>query len=590
MADSFDPYHRWLGIPRHQQPANHYRLLGLELFESDVEVIRDAAEQRMAHVHAYQLGPHSALSQKILNELALAKACLLDAARRSEYDGRLRAAMPPRAAEARPAPIASHPADVGAAAAVEAAAGGLDTRPSWFNAWVVKGAAWLSILLPGLVAGVAVLVWALSRPSVEPSEPPMSADQPAASEATAPSAPPAPPLDRAVPVPHHQKDREPAQADQPAGPSLVLAPIPKVRLEAGGSCHVEVKVERGRCQGPVVVSFEGLPQHVSVKESTIPAERDSARFQFLAAASAEEQRKEVRAVAVLVGLSARRQFQLAVSRPRPVEHPAVVNREGQRKAKESQEAWARRLGVPALLVNSIGLKLVLIPPGEFTMGAHDGDATAASSAKPQHRVRITRPFFLGMYEVTQGEYEKMMGANPSDFEDSGGFAPVENASWNDAQAFCERLSGLPEEQAAGRRYRLPTEAEWEYACRAGSILRCCFGEEVGELGQYAWYDGNSAFKTHPVGQKKPNAWGLHDMYGNVWEWCADRYDERYYQVSPADDPAGPSVGSSRVLRGGSWDFGPAACSSTCRGLGAPGDRSRCHGFRVACVQQTVSKQ
>ena len=188
-------------------------------------------------------------------------------------------------------------------------------------------------------------------------------------------------------------------------------------------------------------------------------------------------------------------------------------------------------------------------------------------------MRITRPFYLGVYEVTQEEYETVMGRNPSCFSAKGGGKdrvagqdtrrhPVESVSWNDAIAFCNKLSereGLRPyyrsgagEQSGGDGYRLPTEAEWEYACRAGSTTRYSFGDDAASLGEFAWYDGNSGSKTHPVGQKRPNAFGLYDMHGNVWEWCWDGYEERYYANSPADDPLGPSQAAGRVIRGGGW--------------------------------------
>jgi formylglycine-generating enzyme required for sulfatase activity len=224
----------------------------------------------------------------------------------------------------------------------------------------------------------------------------------------------------------------------------------------------------------------------------------------------------------------------------------------------SQEATpATEKGSPAaakVITNSIGMKLTLIPAGEFMMGSPDSDSDAAGDEKPQHRVRITKAFYLGATEVTQEQYEKVMGQNPSSFTESGPDAPVENVSWDDAQGFCRKLSELAEEKEAGRRYRLPTEAEWEYACRAGSAEKYCDGDDESTLGDYAWYGENSDGKTHQVGQKNLNAWGLYDMHGNVWEWCADWYDGEFYAQSPPNDPSGPPTGSLRVDRGGGWYF------------------------------------
>jgi formylglycine-generating enzyme required for sulfatase activity len=223
------------------------------------------------------------------------------------------------------------------------------------------------------------------------------------------------------------------------------------------------------------------------------------------------------------------------------------------------------------ITNSIGMKLVLIPKGTFT--------------RENSLVTISRDYYLGVYEVTQSQYEKVMGTNPSYFQgdnvanvDSSNH-PVEMVSWEEAVEFCKRLSELPEEKAAGRVYRLPTEAEWEYACRAGTTTKYSFGDDDGQLGKYAWYVGHSNRKTHPFGEKKSNAWGLSDMHGNVWEWCSDWYDE--YHEGAVSDPSGPKAGVYRVYRGGSWGHEAALCRSSFRFRGPPTIRLSNCGFRVA---------
>ena len=228
------------------------------------------------------------------------------------------------------------------------------------------------------------------------------------------------------------------------------------------------------------------------------------------------------------------------------------------------------------LTNSIGVKLVLIAPGEFLMGS--------PQEMPQHRVQITKLFYLGVYEVTQAQYQKVVGNNPSKFK--GESLPVETVSWKDAVAFCKRLSEVAEERAAGRTYRLPTEAEWEYACRAGSTSKYSFGDSEAELGKHAWYKQNSDMKTHPVGKKQPNVWGLYDMHGNVFEWCQD--GDGGYEAGPASDPSGPDSATRRVLRGGSGEDGGWFCRSAFRFGSVPGDRKPCDGFRVALVQSDAS--
>jgi formylglycine-generating enzyme required for sulfatase activity len=277
-------------------------------------------------------------------------------------------------------------------------------------------------------------------------------------------------------------------------------------------------------------------------------------------------------------------------------------------AKAIQARWAKHLEVPLVSTNSIGMKLVLIPPGEFMMGspkelieeelkAHAGDQWWVDhfpGEGPKHQVRITKAFYLGVTEVTQGEYEKVMGSNPSEFSATGKGKdkvggldtkrfPVECVSWDDAVEFCQRLSERSGEKAAKRRYGLPTEAQWEYACRAGSQSRWSFGDDVAKLGEYGWFNGNSGGMSHPVGQKQPNNWGLCDMYGNVWQWCQDWYDKGYYTNSPVDDPGGPPGGSGRVHRGGGWNLVAGYCRSACRDNRASEGRGSDLGFRVSQV-------
>ena len=230
------------------------------------------------------------------------------------------------------------------------------------------------------------------------------------------------------------------------------------------------------------------------------------------------------------------------------------------------------LEVPEEHTNDIGMQFKLIPAGEFMMGSPADDPDSSSNETPQHRVQITKPFYLGAYEVTQEQYEKVMGKNPSNFK--GPANPVEQVSWEDATEFCRKLSEMDDKNA----YRLPTEAEWEYACRAGTSTRYNCGDEL-DLA-CAWFEDNSDDKTHPVGEKRPNGWGLYDMHGNVWEWCSDWHGSDYYRHSPAADPTGPSTGSGRMLRGGSWRLSPRSCRSAGRGRSWPVYRDNDLGFRV----------
>jgi len=218
-----------------------------------------------------------------------------------------------------------------------------------------------------------------------------------------------------------------------------------------------------------------------------------------------------------------------------------------------------------------GIEMVFIPAGEFPMGSPPTEKGRDADEGPLHPVRITKPFYLGKYEVTQGQWNALMESNPSLFGGSERL-PVEALLWDECQAFLKK---------AGGGLRLPTEAEWEYACRAGSTARFCFGDDEAELADYAWYEANSRGRTHEVGRRKPNAWGLYDMHGNVWEWCKDWYDARYYAKAPSDDPPGPSWGTHHILRGGGW-FDPARfCRSANRNITDPTDVWTSSGFRVA---------
>lgn len=220
--------------------------------------------------------------------------------------------------------------------------------------------------------------------------------------------------------------------------------------------------------------------------------------------------------------------------------------------------------------NSVGMELAYIPSGSFRMGSPAGEGGRYDDER-QFMARLTKPFLMGVTEVTQDQWESVMGNNPSRFK--GDDLPVEYVSWDDAVSFCRKLS-IKE----GLSYRLPTESEWEYGCRAGTTSAYYGGDDESDLARVGWYDGNAGGKTHAVGQKASNAWGLYDMHGNVWEWCSDWKAE--YPRGSVSDPTGASQGDFRVLRGGAWNVKPRICRAANRSSNFPGFRSYNFGFRV----------
>ena len=246
---------------------------------------------------------------------------------------------------------------------------------------------------------------------------------------------------------------------------------------------------------------------------------------------------------------------------------AAARRAAARRAAARREEEIRRV------LNE--MEFVLIEPGTFEMGSPETEAGRFDDEGPVHTVTLSQPFYLGKYEVTQEQWQAVMGNNPSDFSGCGSNCPVENVSWEDAQEFIVRLN----RNEGVNMYRLPTEAEWEYAARAGTQTAYHFGDDADQLGAYAWYNENSDRETHPVGQKQPNGWGLYDMLGNVWEWTAGWYGP--YSAGSVTDPRGPSTGARRVARGGSWSYYARYCRAANRSRDSPGFRNISLGFRLA---------
>jgi len=526
MTPDFDPYHRWLGIPPKHQPADYYRLLAIERFEDDPEVIADAAERQIAHVRRYALGPHQDISQRILNELAAAKVCLLQPDEKAEYDRKLRERV---AAQEPPVPQVAPPS-VSPLPPVVAPVG---TRSE----------------IPSVGAGTPVPVPAVTDHLCAP-----------------------------IPV---------CPARLTWKPRIPMSPVAVVGWAGGG----------GILLGLLAVLLWSLFSGGGTPRKDPPTPTD---------------------------------------KPAPAISPFDAA-----QAREYQQKWAGYLGVKVEFTNSIGMRFKLIPAGEFVMGSSmsaqeidrrlpGGTVDHYADEHPHHTVRLTRPFYLGMHEVTVGDFRRFVTATGHkttaeregkargykdrkreeidglDWQKPGFYQqdthPVTCVSWDDAMAFCQWLS-----REDGRTYRLPTEAEWEYACRAGTDTIFFWGDEpdngegylngADETGKpdgcnwthkFNFKDGYWA--TSPAGRFKPNAFGLYDVLGNVWEWCSDWSGSGYYGESPVDDPPGPVAGSRRMNRGGGWNDDARRCRPAFRGGREPAYRSNNQGFRVASSSVDASSK
>jgi formylglycine-generating enzyme required for sulfatase activity len=286
------------------------------------------------------------------------------------------------------------------------------------------------------------------------------------------------------------------------------------------------------------------------------------------------------------------QIVFRVETPRSSPPPLAIAPFNAQEARAHQEAWAKHRGTTVETTNSVGARMILIPPGEFLMGSTYEQVEAALKAaqafktqqnaqerirnaeRPQHRVVISTPFLMGATEVTIGQFKKFVLATGfrTDAEKEGldmtflapGYAVTDDSpaaviKWHEALAYCTWLS--EQEKVA---YRLPTEAEWEYACRAGTTTHYSFGDDHAELSKYGWHGRNADGKAHPVGTRLPNAFGLFDMHGNLREWCHDIWNEKAYEKTQLHDPVGPRSGSYHVIRGGGWNSSPSYSRSAFR--------------------------
>ena len=356
---------------------------------------------------------------------------------------------------------------------------------------------------------------------------------------------------------------------QPLHEASVEFPAAALERERGRRAAELARLEQAEQEA--VAAAAGNPE-IEASENSLLAELSEAEASRDAAVVLVEAAKETLATAIRErnALSLRAKQLEAVAAAASVAPPQSPASAAPAKDPRQQQ---RATGLPVEITNSIGMKFVVIPAGTFSMGSANGDY----DERPVHQVTISKPFYLSAYEVTNADGIAVKRFVSSKWK--GDTLPIESVTWEEAEAFCSSLSALPAERAAGRVYRLPTEAEWEYACRAGTTTAYSFGDDESLLGDFAWFGANAGGSTHPVGQKKPNGWGLYDMQGNVWEWCSDRYGD--YAAAAATDPQGPAQGSYRVLRGGSWDSSARRCRSADRGRSYPSNRIFDHGFRLA---------
>jgi formylglycine-generating enzyme required for sulfatase activity len=824
MERAFDPYYQWLSIPVDEQPANHYRLLGTRVFEDNRDVIQHAADQRMAFLRTFQSGQHGALSQRLLNEIAAARLCLLNPAKKAAYDTELRASLETPSVSSEV--LGRRKAKTVSEVSLEEASPPIRSR-WWLPALV--GAALVGLLMIGIAgwwflagkdhpqpggsdaitpveqprpraaetAAAVVHRPPASQPSTfkhepQPPGPPQMVWAPAAlvSGSPAPATEPSPTAERSPPNPAPVPQSAPPGSQRASAsdrPAKLPVPTEMALAEGLKLARDAYQEQYARAQTPAArraIAKEMLAKGLEVKNDPLTRfvllrlardvallaedmglayeaiDRMAERFAIdpwtmkaeivRAAAKAARKTAEHKTVAEqalalmrksleqdacavaqemanlafaeagkardrdLVGqaragqkqtqqaalaleqvdaartvlrdrpddpeanlavgryecfakgdwekglplLSKGRDMPLAKLAAEDLKMPADAaarlklgdawwDRAAQADAREKEYLllrsgyWYQRLDeieqslvrakvenrltqiaklgrpIPGLtlknlITNSIGMRLVLIPDGEFMMGSTPEqiapdieDARQKSpdvsgwavnhyrSELPHHKVRISRPFYLGVFEVTQQEYQTVMGVNPSSFAATGNAAakvagqdtsrhPVECVSWEDSVEFCRRLSLLPKELAARRVYRLPSEAEWEYACRAGSTTKWIPGDDPRGLEQHAWCATTALGTTHPVGQKQPNAWGLYDMHGNVNERCLDWFAKDYYEKSVPTDPPGPPSGAERIMRGGGYNNIPSLCRSAFRNASGTRGGPDNVGFRVVC--------
>jgi formylglycine-generating enzyme required for sulfatase activity len=471
MSD-FNPYHQWLGISETARPVSKYRLLGIDEFESDRDVISAAAEQRTIYLRTLQAGEHEVLVAQLLNEVSQARVTLLNADQKDEYDEELRKQQTP-------------------------------------------------------------------EPEAEPTQPPIPVVQTPAPVQNLPS--PTPIANR-NPVP--QKIPRSIAAVWP-----IVQPAKKPRWQ--------VLQENWKRPAVIGVSVVGVIAVFVL---------------FISMISSGDVDPVANISPPIVNDSP--PIQTSERKLEPEPKPPSIKPDDPNTDPNTELILS-----PGSITNSIDMELKIIAAGTFMMGIPEDVAemlhSHSGSAKPAHEVIIATSLYFGMCEVTQSQWAAVLGAKANRRIDP--LLPQTGVSWNDAIDFCQKLSELPAEKAAGRVYRLPTEAEWEYVYRAGTKSQFFWGYELSRIVDFGWVRQNSGTRVHPVATKSPNPWGIHDMNGNLWEWCQDWYGP-YPSKDQKTSPDGPQKGKLKVMRGGS--FNDSGTSATYRNMNPPDLRHSLHGLRV----------
>ena len=572
-----DLYHELLGLPPGPRPPNHYELLGIRIFEADARTIHAAALRQTTTLRQWVLHPDPQRArrvQEMLNEVGRAGAILENPEAKATYDAHLAShigapvlpasppvppALPPVPPPAPPVRLHDAPKTQPTIPPPQAKAqerGVPPTNPSAAQAHHPSRLPFsrLTLLVGGAVAVGIVLIIIIATTSGR------NGDRP-------------PPKQQAPAAPQQQGPQEPnplARAKRAWASAVAAADVDLM------AAHAPAELAAARQLARQAQEREATGNTRAAATFTVRATRALAR-----AMDAARSRRDQQAVAQRAALLLLRNLDAAVKAGDTRQAQAVLTKlealiPNDPRLKALRERLAALSGPDTVLTLRIGptvtMELMLLRPGRFRMGSDDTPA-----AMPPHNVTLSKAFFLGRREVTQEQWQAIMGAAPRGA--TGPKHPVTHVSWDDCQAFLTEFN----KRVRGPKYRLPTEAEWEYACRAGTTTTCSFGDDAAQAAAYAWCRHNAGGAPHRVGAKKPNPWGLFDMHGNVWEWCRDWYGP--YRAANQVDPSGPARGEQRVLRGGSWANSAAVCSSACRYRALPGSRSPTYGFRIARLQK-----